>query len=386
MAGGMSLAQLLSSTPPSSVAAINFGTNGSINRVEFFHKSAPPHFARGASRTRSTPVGPAHPGCGPDRAPKSARRSPARCAARGPPRAPDRGCPLLCARQSLAWRVPTLPVFAADIPSATRRFVCRARRLRAFKWLVRQFFARRLLARVVRGSMLLARALNRIKVARLYGTSACELFVRRAAAPAPAMPPSAPPSSPLGAPPAAPPSALPVAPVVAPLAAPLVAPPTTPPAALGTSPLWGDEAVGLLPPHADRNSVAPDVPAASRERAARARGVGSCCWRDALLARAKLKRQLAADSDGRSSSSSRSVAACRRRGLPALPFGSAPRTFYPYSRASHLPESKSLFVAHAPLRYEFEGSPPPPLHSRPPSPLTNPLPPPPLLFHLNSVT
>ena len=33
-----------------------------------------------------------------------------------------------------------------------------------------------------------------------------------------------------------------------------------------------------------------------------------------------------------------------------------------------------------------EGSPPPPLHSRPPSPLTNPLPPPPLLFHLNSVT
>ena len=34
----------------------------------------------------------------------------------------------------------------------------------------------------------------------------------------------------------------------------------------------------------------------------------------------------AADSDNGSSSSPRSAAACRRRGLPALPFGSAPRT------------------------------------------------------------
>ena len=200
--------------------------------------------------------------------------------------------------------------------------------------------------------MLFARALKRIKVARFHGTSACELFARRAATPTPAMPPSAPPSSPLGAPPAAPPSALPVTPVVTPLVAPLVAPlvtpPTAPPAALGTSPLWDDKAVGLIPPHADRDRAAPDVSAASRERAARACAVGSCCWRAAPLARARLKRQLAADSDGRSFSSSRSVAVCRRRGLHALPFGSAPRTSYPFSRASHLPESKML---HVPPRY-----------------------------------
>ena len=44
---------------------------------------------------------------------------------------PDRGCRLLCAGQSLVWLVQAPPALAVGIPSATRLFVCRARRLRA---------------------------------------------------------------------------------------------------------------------------------------------------------------------------------------------------------------------------------------------------------------
>ena len=152
------------SAPQPWAAAVNV-LNRKIVRVVFIGNDAPPPFGRSASScARSVPVGPAHTGCA-YRAPNSTRWSLARCVTCEPSRAPGRGFPLLCAGQSLAWLVPALSVFAADIPSATRRFVCRVRRLRAFVWLVRQFFARRLLARVARGSMILAHALNRIKVA-----------------------------------------------------------------------------------------------------------------------------------------------------------------------------------------------------------------------------
>jgi hypothetical protein len=178
MSGVWGLAYWLVSAPPSWVAAVDI-VDGKIARVIFTGKDAPPPFARGASRARSAPVGPARPGCGPVRAPNSARRSPPRRAARGPPRAPDRGCPLLCAGQSLAWLVPTPPVFAVGVPSATQRFVCRARRLRAFAWLSCQFLARRRLARVVRESSPLARARCRVAAARRLVALARGFLARR---------------------------------------------------------------------------------------------------------------------------------------------------------------------------------------------------------------
>jgi hypothetical protein len=268
-------------------------------------------------------------------------------------------------------------------------------------WLLHQFFARRRLARVARGSLLLARAQNRI---------VCRAAAPRPAAPASAVPLAAPPSAPvvLVAPPDAPLVApLPSTPPPAsPLAAPSAAPPAAPAFALGTpprSPRWGDEAVGYAASRTDRARVARVTAAASRgraadaiksgraarvvsRRAARVTDLIALSARASLLTLGGLKREFAAtgfaaDSDVRSSSSSRSVAACRRRVLPSLTHRVTPRTIYPLFREYSLHQSESRFAAHAATSSRCRG-PAAPASSPPAAPA---FPPPPLL-RSNSVT
>ena len=186
----------------------------------------------------------------------------------------------------------------------------------------------------------------------------------------------------------------------APLAAPSAVPPAAPAFALGTpprSPRWGDEAVCYTASRTDCARVARVAAATSGRRTARATRVVSrraACVTDlidlsaraSLLTLGGLKQEFAAagfaaDSYVSSSSSSRSVAACRRRVLPSLTHRVTPRTIYPLFREYSLHQSESRFVTHDAASSRCRG----PSTPAPPPPVAHSFPPPPLL-HSNSVT
>jgi hypothetical protein len=171
-AGGLTLAALLHLVRWQTLSAVEFDAEGCIRRVCFTGEKDQPQVDVGAPPVRAVHLGPASVG-GDFRRRKPTGKSPCRhrgnssgCARPSP--APDlaarlRFCPLLCGGQSLAWFVPIPVIFAEGASASTRRFVAGARRLRGFVWLARQCLARRRLALVVRGSLLLGRARARLR-------------------------------------------------------------------------------------------------------------------------------------------------------------------------------------------------------------------------------